>query len=387
MTIAAIITAAGVGRRMGAARPKQFLSVSGLPILVRTLMRLAECEEIDTFIITTDEAWIDETKTVIKNSGFDKPFQVIAGGKERQDSVSNGLKALSDKTEIVLIHDAVRPFIKKDLIIASIDLAKTHGGAIVAVPVKDTIKSVDGSVIEKTVERRKLWAAQTPQTFRYAELMSAFQKAFSDNYYGTDDASIFERTGKSIRIIEGDYTNIKITTPEDLKVAEVFAGGGKIMKIGFGYDIHRLVEGRSLILGGVKIPFEKGLLGHSDADVLLHSISDALLGAAALGDIGKHFPDTDPKYKGADSRKLLKEVGSLIKEKGFSISNIDATVIAERPKLRTLIDEMRKNISEDLNVDIDNVSVKATTNEGLESIGKCEAIAVHAVALLTGSGE
>lgn len=222
----------------------------------------------------------------------------------------------------------------------------------------------------ETPPRASLWSVQTPQIFERGKLLKAYEAAQHEGYYGTDDASLVEHQGGAVRIVMGSYDNIKLTTPEDLPLAEDIlappdGGEGIEMRIGFGYDVHRLVEGRPLILGGEEIPYAKGLLGHSDADVLIHALMDALLGAAALGDIGKHFPDSDPAYKGADSMVLLEQVVKLLQLANFQVNNVDVTVVAQAPKLAGYIPAMRRNIAEVLGTSIDDVSVKATTTEGL----------------------
>ena len=254
---------------------------------------------------------------------------------------------------------------------------------------KDTIKQAkggdgktvpEGCMVENTPDRSTLYAVQTPQCFDRAAYLAALDELDEASArLVTDDCSLFELTGRPVELVQGDYANIKITTREDLPRAE---NGGKKMRIGHGYDVHRLVEGRKLIMGGVTIPYEKGLLGHSDADVLLHAVSDALLGAAALGDIGKHFPDTDPRYEGADSLMLLREVGRLLDETGYTVGNIDATVLCQAPKLAPHIPAMRQNIANALGLALDDVSVKATTEEHLGFTGEGLGIAAHAVALI-----
>jgi 2-C-methyl-D-erythritol 2,4-cyclodiphosphate synthase len=214
---------------------------------------------------------------------------------------------------------------------------------------------------------------QTPQGFRKSVLIEAYEKAFSDKYYGTDDAGLVERLGQKIELVMGQYDNIKITTKEDMPMES---------RVGTGFDVHALVEGRPLILGGVDIPFEKGLDGHSDADVLIHALMDALLGAAAMGDIGRHFPDTDPKYKGISSVKLLKHVVELLESESYRIGNVDITVMAQRPKIKSYIDDMTRIIAETMNVGVDKVNIKGTTTERLGFVGREEGIAAQAVCLL-----
>ncbi len=283
----------------------------------------------------------------------------------------------TDWERLQAIHDAARPFVSQAVITRALEAAAQTGAAAPAVPVKDTVKvaAPDGRV-QATPDRSTLFAVQTPQCFDRARYLQAMERVRGPQASAvTDDCSLFELAGFAVQLVEGDYANAKITTIEDLK-------GENKMRIGHGYDVHRLVEGRKLILGGVDIPYEKGLLGHSDADVLLHAVSDALLGAAALGDIGGHFPDTDPRYKGADSLELLRQVGLLLKQAGYTVSNIDATILCQAPKLAPHIPAMRQNIARVLDLPADAVSVKATTEEKLGFTGAGQGIAAHAVALI-----
>ena len=294
------------------------------------------------------------------------------------------------KRQLVAVHDAARPFVSQSVIADTIAAAARCGAAAPAVPVKDTIKQAkggngktvpEGCMVENTPDRSTLYAVQTPQCFDRAAYLAALEELDEEKArLVTDDCSLFELTGRTVQLTQGDYANLKITTREDLPRTE--QKEGTAMRIGHGYDVHRLVEGRKLIMGGVTIPYEKGLLGHSDADVLLHAVSDALLGAAALGDIGKHFPDTDPRYEGADSLMLLREVGRLLDETGYTVGNIDATVLCQAPKLAPHIPAMRQNIANALGLALDDVSVKATTEEHLGFTGEGLGIAAHAVALI-----
>ena len=259
----------------------------------------------------------------------------------------------------------------------AVQAAAETGAAAPAVPVKDTVKVADpsGRVLD-TPDRGTLYAVQTPQCFRRALYTQALAAVTGEKArLVTDDCSLFELAGLPVRLTEGDYANYKITTKEDLQKE-------KTMRIGHGYDVHRLVEDRKLIMGGVEIPYEKGLLGHSDADVLLHAVMDAVLGAAALGDIGQHFPDNDPAYKGADSLALTREVARIIAEHGYKVGNIDATILCQRPKLAPHIPAMRRNIADAFGLPVDAVSVKATTEEHLGFTGEGLGIAAHAVALI-----
>ena len=285
--------------------------------------------------------------------------------------------------EYVAIHDAARPFVSQAVITRALEKALKTGAAAPAVPVKDTVKVARDGFVRATPRRDALYAVQTPQCFCTALYRRALALA-GDGLDVTDDCSVLERAGLPVALTEGDYANIKITTPEDLPGPDTqqMKKGRGAMRIGHGYDVHKLVEGRRLILGGVDIPFEKGLLGHSDADVLAHAVMDALLGAAALGDIGRLFPDTDPAYEGADSLQLARHVVRVLQEAGWEPENIDATILCQRPKLAPHIPAMRENLAVALGVAPDAVSVKATTEEGLGFTGAGAGIAVHSVCLL-----
>lgn len=361
-TVTVIIAAAGSGSRMGGHLPKQYMKTGGEVILRKTAEIFASCPVIDNIIVVADMAYMDLCEDVLK--GIE--HRAVAGGAQRQDSVYEGLKCTD--TDIVLIHDGARPFVTQQIITEVTAAAAEYRAAVCAVRPKDTIRTGQG-----TLNRDELYAVQTPQGFDTAALKAAYEAAYAQGFYGTDDAGIAEGAGLEIRIVPGSYDNIKITTREDLPMET---------RVGTGYDVHRLEEGRKLILGGVCIPFERGLLGHSDADVLVHAIMDALLGAAALGDIGKLFPDTDDRYKGISSIELLKAVGAAVADAGYSVGNIDATLVAEKPKIAPYIEAMRENIAGALEIDTDRVSVKATTTEKLGFAGRQEGMEAQAVCIL-----
>ena len=372
--IGAIIAAAGSGSRMGGDKPKQFLNVDGIPVIAKTYRAFADCDMIDVIYVVTGEDMMQQCKNhmvpYLDTKQLKKFGGIVSGGKERQDSVYNALIAVKEQggVDYVLIHDAARPFVTGKIIETTVKAAESRDAAIVCVRPKDTIRTVD-----ETLDRRSLMIVQTPQGFRFDLLMNAYEKAYADGYYGTDDASLVERIGVHPALVEGSYANIKLTTREDLP---------SVTRIGKGFDVHRLVEERKCIIGGVDIPNKKGLLGHSDADVLTHAIMDALLGAAALGDIGRIFPDSDEQFKDADSIKMLEQVGYMIKEKGYGISNIDATVICERPKISPYVEEMIENIAKALKIDSDRINIKGTTTEKLGFTGRKEGIAAEAVCIL-----
>ena len=380
----AVLLAAGNSTRMGGGRSKVLEELEGRPALCRSLEVLDRCPLIGEICLVCREQ--DRGDMLPLTSGLNTPVRVVPGGAQRQDSVEQGVEALTGPWEYVAIHDGARPLVTEEVLAAVCRDAMAHGAATAAVPSKDTCKLADGAgFVAATPARDRLWAVQTPQAFSLALYREALGKARAAGQSYTDDCQLIEAAGGSVKLTMGDYRNIKLTTPEDLLAARAYLGGEggkKTVRIGYGYDVHRLVEGRNLILAGVEVPFEKGLLGHSDADVIAHAVADALLGAAALGDIGHLFPDTDPHYAGADSLKLLAEVCRLLREKGFSIGNIDATLLAQRPKIAPHIVQMRENLAAACGIPVGQVSVKATTEERLGFTGREEGMAASAVCLL-----
>jgi len=313
-----------------------------------------------------------------------KRIELVAGGERRQDSVARAFARVPDSADLVVIHDAARPLVSQDLIARTLDAAAAHGAAIAALPATDTVKQSNREgVIIGTLPRSEIYLAQTPQAFRRRVLQDALASAHAGD--ATDEATLAERAGHPVHLVTGDARNVKVTTPDDLDAAERFLGRGHdplTIRIGVGYDLHRLVAGRPLVLGGVRIPFEKGLLGHSDADAVCHAVTDAILGAAGAGDIGRHFPDTDPAWKDADSLVLLTRAAAIVRAGGFAVANVDVVVIAERPKLVPHLAGMCAALARALGVDDSRVSVKGKTNEGVGAEGAGDAIAVHAVALV-----
>lgn len=380
----AVLLAAGNSTRMGGSRSKVLEELGGRPALCRSLEVLDRCPLIGEICLVCREQ--DRADMLPLTSGLNTPVRVVPGGAQRQDSVEQGVAALTGPWEYVAIHDGARPLVMEEVLAAVCRDAMAHGAATAAVPSKDTCKLADeAGFVAATPARDRLWAVQTPQAFSLALYREALGKARAAGQSYTDDCQLIEAAGGSVKLTMGDYRNIKLTTPEDLLAARAYLGGEggkKTVRIGYGYDVHRLVEGRNLILAGVEVPFEKGLLGHSDADVIAHAVADALLGAAALGDIGHLFPDTDPRYAGADSLKLLGEVCRLLREKGFSIGNIDATLLAQRPKIAPHIVQMRENLAAACGIPVGQVSVKATTEERLGFTGREEGMAASAVCLL-----
>jgi 2-C-methyl-D-erythritol 4-phosphate cytidylyltransferase / 2-C-methyl-D-erythritol 2,4-cyclodiphosphate synthase len=398
--ITAIIPAGGIGSRMGLPMPKQYCDLAGIPMLVHTL-RAFEQSPVDAIIVVAPADHVESTLALIDRFGITRIQAVVAGGRLRQDSVGAGLAAAAPDTELVVVHDGARPLVSPGLIRACIDEARRTGAAMAAIPVKDTLKAVaaDGTVL-RTVDRQGLWQAQTPQAVRADLLRQAF--AAAHGFVGTDEASLLEHHGIRVSIVEGSEKNLKITRPEDLLVAEALLRHEQQLpattmdlrtqrqtaglRIGHGYDAHRLVADRPLVLGGVIIPHGKGLLGHSDADVLCHALCDAILGALGQGDIGNHFPDTDERYRGISSLKLLAEVMALAARHGWCLVNADATVIAQQPKLAPHIDAMRENMAAVCQVRPEVLNLKATTTEKMGFPGREEGIAAHAVVLLAADG-
>ena len=366
--VAVIVAAAGRGTRMGSSVPKQFLEIGGVPVLVKTLKVFQRMEEIDYIFVVTNEEYIDHCRAITQRAGIDKISAIVAGGEHRQDSVYNALMEINRMhpgVAYVLIHDGARPYVSEAVIRNVLETTRKKGAAVAAVAMKNSIRhSSEGSV-----SRKDYVSVQTPQGFRKAELIRSYEAALEENYYGTDDAELVERAGYPIEIVEGEHQNIKITTKEDLPMEN---------RVGTGFDVHKLVKGRKLVLGGVEIEYGKGLLGHSDADVLIHAVMDALLGAAGLGDIGRHFPDSDPAYEGISSLELLGKVKVMLDESFFKVANIDATVIAQSPRIAPYIELMKENIAGVLDVQPSRVNIKGTTTEQLGFTGRGEGIAAQA---------
>lgn len=373
----AIIVCGGSAARMGLKVNKVLLPVRGLSSVQRSAVLLRPfCREIIIVCRREDESEMRaQLMAVIKDGGF----TLVYGGDTRRKSVENGLNAAQDDTEYVIVHDGARPLATPEMVKRSLDAARKCGSGICAVRCVDTIKRADdnGDVTE-TLDRSGVWQIQTPQSFSFPLLKRAYAEDKSDT---TDDAALIEKMGRKVRLVEGGRRNIKLTTQEDLALMEAFLPIKA--HIGHGYDVHRLIEGRKLVLCGEEIPYEKGLLGHSDADVAVHALIDALLGAAGQYDIGRHFPDSDERYNGISSLLLLDEVMKLLASLGASVENVDITITAQRPKLFPYIDKMRANIAEHLSVNVSAVNVKATTTEGLGFEGEGLGISAAAVALLS----
>jgi len=388
--VSAIIAAGGRGARVGAPHPKQLLAIAGRAILERSVSAFVDHPSIDEVIVALPAALAAEPPAYL--SGASKPVRIVVGGERRQDSVANAFKAAAANAEVILIHDAARPFASADLISRTIGAAAESGAAIAALQARDTVKLTgpaeagrDRNIVH-TVPRDTVWLAQTPQGFRRDVLKAALDEAARSAVEVTDEATLVERAGHPVAVVEGDASNIKITTADDLAVAEAIARGSakpaRTGRAGTGYDLHRLVEGRPLIVGGVTIPSPLGALGHSDADVVCHAVTDAILGAACLGDIGLHFPDSDPQWKGASSLDLLSRACEMLRAEGLDVGNVDVTIVLERPKIKPHIAEMRTLVARAIGIDAARVSIKGKTNEGVDAVGRGEAIAAHAIALV-----
>jgi 2-C-methyl-D-erythritol 4-phosphate cytidylyltransferase/2-C-methyl-D-erythritol 2,4-cyclodiphosphate synthase len=369
---------------------KVSVDLAGSPLLLWSIRSADRCRHIERIVVVVHPERYEWTQELIEHEPLHKPILLCPGGLRRQDSVMAGALLLETMT-FVAVHDAARPFATPDLWLRTIEAAWNIGTcAIAAIPVRDTLKrNLPARPSVQTVSREDMWLAQTPQVCQRARLLEGLHVLEEHHIQATDEASVFEYLGDTICLVTGDVRNFKITAPDDLALARAWSAAHAdmrialgLLRVGIGYDIHRFIAGRPLIIGGELIAHDQGLDGHSDADVLLHALMDALLGAAALGDIGMHFPPSDPRYRGADSRTLLRSVVELIRRKGFLPVQVDAVVIAERPRLRETIEPMRQHIAEDLVCTLGMVNIKATTNERLGPEGRQEGISAFAVATL-----
>lgn len=383
--VAAIVVAAGRGERL-AAPAKVLLPLAGRPMLAWSLRALEAADAIGSITIVAGAHIQEAVERLVRDEGFRRVRAIVPGGERRQDSVTAGLAALPGDAEIVVIHDGARPLADPTLFDRAAMAAAAHGAAIAAIPVADTLKRVQDGQITATVDRRGLWAAQTPQAFRLDTLRRAIAASTGEDV--TDEARICEDAGIPVAVVPASLANLKVTHPEDIPVAEALlrarqaAPAPAMPRVGIGYDTHRFAPGRRLVVGGVEIAHDLGLEGHSDADVLLHAIADAILGAAALGDIGQHFPPSDERYRDADSQDLLREAVRLVHAASWAVGNVDATILAEAPRMAPHTLLMRQRIAACLAIAPEAVSIKATTNEGMGAIGRGEGIAAMATATL-----
>lgn len=381
--VSAIILAAGSGERMNANVTKQRIDILGKSLLWHTVKAFSDSELIDSIVVVCRE---DETEWASKELGeFSKLHSIVIGGKSRAESAKIGFESIDKCSDCVAIHDGARCLVTSENIRDVVTVALDSGAATAATKLCDTLKRADNNgYILETISRDYLWIAETPQVFR----CDLYSKAILNLHAGasvTDDNMLIEALGERISIVETSKENIKVTTQDDISYVEyVLRKRLEIDEIRFGqgYDVHRLVEGRSLVLGGVEIPHTKGLLGHSDADVLVHAIMDALLGAMGLGDIGRHFPDTNDEFKGISSLYLLSRVSDMLSDGGYKVVNIDATVVLQRPKISPFINEMISNIAKVLMIERGRINIKATTEEGLDFTGREEGAKAYAIASL-----
>jgi 2-C-methyl-D-erythritol 4-phosphate cytidylyltransferase/2-C-methyl-D-erythritol 2,4-cyclodiphosphate synthase len=379
---AALIVAAGRGMRASGPMPKQYVRIGGVPVLARTLgvfLAHPRVDVVQVVIAAGDEPLYAATTSNLVDSGLLAP---VLGGATRQISVRHGLRALAAHApDRVLIHDAARPFVPPDVIDRVLAALADWPGAVAAVPQADTLKQAGpDNRITATVERAGLWRAQTPQGFRFGDILAAHERAANAGRDDmTDDAAVAEWAQLPVTLAMGSAANLKLTTAEDIAMAEGAAGAPDI-RTGQGFDVHRLVAGDHVWLCGIRIAHTHALLGHSDADVALHALTDALLGAIGAGDIGQHFPDTDPRWKGASSAIFLREAARLVGAQGGIIGNVDVTILCEAPKISPHRGAMRGRIAELLGLNGGRVNVKATTTEGLGFTGRREGIAALATA-------
>jgi len=387
----AVLLCAGSGSRIGGNVPKQYLLLDGKPVCMHTASRFQECDAIDAIVLVCPKGDVKRMEEYAQKYAIEKVVSICEGGKTRQQSVGCAILHLPQQTEFIAIHDGARCLIESCAIEQVVKEAYDSNAAIAAGVCVDTLKQTDATkCIQSTPDRNCFAIAQTPQVFELNLYRAAYEKAISECVEYTDDSALVEAISVSVKCVFLNSENRKITLPSDIGFAEFVLKNrtkakAEVMKIGHGYDVHRLKDGRDLIIGGVKIPYEKGLDGHSDADVLVHAIMDALLGAAGLPDIGALFPDSDMHYHNADSLKLLSKVAEMLSECGYLIENIDSTIIAQAPKMAPHISQMKQKIAAALHCSENKINVKATTEEHLGFTGSGEGISAHAVCLLKGT--
>lgn len=391
--IGAILAAAGSSSRLGDDTPKQFQRLGTTPMFI--LAMDAVLESADEIVIAVPRGAIETARSLLAEAGLPgegafegRRITVVEGGDRRQDSVAIALSHLSKDIETVLVHDAARPFATSALTERVIDAVSEAGAAVPVVPIPDTVKRVQDARVVSTADRSEMRLVQTPQGFRRSVIERAYRELGDADV--TDEAQAVEQCGFDVTTVEGDPGNVKVTGSFDLELARLRVNRSLDLdtsaRVGTGHDCHRLVEGRALVLGGVEIPFDKGLDGFSDADVVTHAICDALLGAAAQGDIGQHFPPGDPRFEGISSLKLLARVAEILSKRGLRVGNVDATIVAQAPRLSPFIDDMRGTLSGVLGIDSEAVSIKATTTEGMGPEGTGLAMSATAVAIVRKAG-
>jgi len=394
--VGAVVPAAGHGTRFGSAENKIWAAIAGRTVLDWTLTALHAHPRIEGIVLVGAAEELGRLRQATE--GLEKVFAIVAGGATRQDSVGRGLAALPSECEIVLVHDAARPVVSQALISRVIEETERAGAAVPALPISDTVKrATDAGIVLETVPRSGLWTAQTPQGARLADLRAAYEKLGPHVAEATDEAGVLEAAGFPVRLVAGEESNLKVTRPGDLERAALAlqASGVQVSgrsgvrghpehltRTGFGYDVHAFAEGRPLWLGGVRIPYARGLAGHSDADVLLHAVCDALLGAAAMGDIGVLFPDTDAAHKDRPSIEFVQEVRRRLETAGWQVVNVDVSLLAEEPRVGPYRAQMTVALANSLQIAPTQINIKATTAEKMGFVGRREGIACWAVATI-----
>ena len=386
MRVSAIIVAGGFGKRLGGAVPKILQLIGERTLLQRSIEPFDGNARINEIIVVLPTQLVVSPPEFLQT--IQTPLQLVPGGTRRQDSVAAGFDLITSESDIVVVHDAARPFCTTALISKTIDAAWESGAAIAALSIYDTVKegrSEKGlQFVKSTLDRDRVFLAQTPQAFRFDVLQKAILLGDKDVEV-THEAMLAEQAGHRVRLVQGESRNIKVTTPADLSLAcEMVSRGkvGSVSRVGLGYDLHRFVDGRPLILGGVHIPGKRGLLGHSDADAICHAVADAVLGAVGAGDIGKHFPDNDARWKDFSSIELLRQATEIVRGLNYIVRNMDIVVILETPKILDYSEKMKQKLADVLGVFPDQVSIKGKTSEGVGEAGRGEVVVVHAIALL-----
>jgi 2-C-methyl-D-erythritol 4-phosphate cytidylyltransferase/2-C-methyl-D-erythritol 2,4-cyclodiphosphate synthase len=379
MSVGVVIVAAGRGQRLGGQVPKQLLDLGGRSVLQRSVAAFDRPGLAGAIVVVLPAELVDAGDSLVGPTS--RPCRFVAGGDRRQDSVRQGVRALPVECATVLIHDAARPFVTAELIDRVVAAARRTGAAVPAVAARDTVKRVVQGTgrVRESIPREEIWLAQTPQGFR-RDLLNRLMDSAAQPVEATDEAMLAELTGQPVEVVPGDERNVKITTSDDLATARARIGAA--IRVGTGYDLHQLAAGRSLVLAGVVVPFDRGPLGHSDGDVICHALADAMFGAAGNGDIGQHFSNTDPRWKDIAGLDLLRQSAIIVRGGGWRVASADVTVVLERPKLAPHVPAIRAALADILGLDTSQVSVKPKTNEGVDAVGRGEAIAAHAVAVL-----
>jgi 2-C-methyl-D-erythritol 4-phosphate cytidylyltransferase/2-C-methyl-D-erythritol 2,4-cyclodiphosphate synthase len=372
----------------GVAGRKAFLTLGGRTVLERACLALSESERIAGIVVVCHPEDVERTEALLRDCDLGKPTVVVEGGEERTDSVRNGAAVRLAGCEYIAVHDAARPSVSKASLERLFDAAEESGAALLALPVSDTLKRSDGDgAALETVSRRGLWAAQTPQVFPAERFRELLEQAARKDERPTDDAALWERHVGPVRLVEGEAANRKITYPEDLAVAERLLSGGAekmSLRVGTGFDVHRLVEGRPCILAGVEIPHPSGPAGHSDGDAVLHAVTDAILGAAGMDDLGSLFPDDDPGLEGIASSEFLLRAQEELTRAGWRVVNVDVVIATEGPRIAPHRQEMRASIAGLLGIEVGLVNLKGKSVEGMGALAGGAGIAVQAICLLEG---